>query len=614
MSNFAKKVSVPSAIKDNNRFDLSCKNFTTMDFFKLKPVYNRELVPHSSLKIDMGVFTRLSPLVKPAYAECNIINRAFWVPYRTILEGWNEFITDSLYKDQKVVVPYFSSDDLASAFFDGGSTTAADEDEFNTAFYSTDYLTILNTLDSRADFVVRGIGQDFNFVLTLFGKHCLDILRSLGYSFRNLHTDNDSSVPDSIYADGVNMSAMPLLAYYKLYVDWFRNPNYQFDWSIKFPIVHTRGALSVEALLNLLKDFRFAFYEKDLYTSAWDNPVAPNSFTSSDSVQIVDESLIHRVEAGKSKVTQDSTNGTPIITRGDGSTTVSYLSKYILQSLGLLTDYVKRHQLAGTQAMERFLARYGVVLSDAKLQRSVYCGKSVTPIEIADIMNQTAPLPDSDMPALGEYAGRGIGQGSGSFKVSSDEEFGQFIIVSVIIPKISYVQGRDRQLQHINRLDFWTPEFDGLGSQAIRCDELIGFSTGKNMPSDYNPINPDFDSDDVFGFSSRYYEDKTAQDKVTGDFILSTDDVTDDMNRYHLARLLPTYERPVHDLAFTRANPNQYLRIFADTNPDFDHFINIFFFNVSAQLPMKRMFDDYEFEDEDTGKRVKLPLGGMMKD
>lgn len=598
MVNVLSKISIPVATKEVNHFNLSCRNTTTMDFFKIKPVYTRELMPKSKFKMNLGLFSRLAPMVKPAYVDVNFVSRAFFVPFRTIMEGWNEFITDTQYKQQIPRVPIVYARDLCDAFIVWGYESDADFDSETALTYpgtASSYDIVL------PDAAVAEYTQQY-YKFTRLGRHVYDVICNLGYGFRV------SAV--TIGADDTTFSLLPLLGYYKLFQDWYRNPSYNYAWHVTFPVAYNY-TLGAEDLRNILYDFRYGFYERNYFTAAWDNPVAPNNYSSTNMISIDDQSLPSRAANGKSQVKQDPTDGTPVIKLGSDSldsanNAPKSITKFILQSVNLLTDYCRRHQVAGTQAMERFLARFGVQLTDAKLSRSVYLDKMVANVRIGDLMNTTAPQ-DSNAAALGEYAGHGEGKGGGSFHCETDE-FGQFYVVSVCIPQVQYVQGVDRSLQHISRTSFFTPEFDSLGMQAIRCDEVVGRDLGAKTVSGV------FASSDVFGFSNRYGEYKVAVDRCTGDFGFDLDNPTNDMNVYHLARLFDPMEKPQHDLSFTRAEPQQYNRIFADTSTVRDHFINIFYFDIDVQQPCCRLFDDYEFEDEDSGHRISLPLNGVQKD
>lgn len=99
MADFLSKIRIPRATEHFTKLNLSCAHVTTQDPFKIKPIYSRFLVPGQSINVDLSHTVRLAPLKKPFYGPMQIINRAFFVPCRTIQQGWNEFITDTIYSN-----------------------------------------------------------------------------------------------------------------------------------------------------------------------------------------------------------------------------------------------------------------------------------------------------------------------------------------------------------------------------------------------------------------------------------------------------------------------------------------------------------------------------------
>ena len=122
-TNTMAKLPLPNLKK--HKFHLPSVNCTTQDFFNLKPVYCREVVPGEDVKINMSAFSRLSPMVKPAYARCNMVNRAFFVPYRVIFPDWNDFITESQNSEGFVPdsVPYVDDKTLRYFFYRLGDSS-----------------------------------------------------------------------------------------------------------------------------------------------------------------------------------------------------------------------------------------------------------------------------------------------------------------------------------------------------------------------------------------------------------------------------------------------------------------------------------------------------------
>ena len=103
------KASVNIASVKPNKFDLSCKHITTTDFGLLRPIYSRMMVPADRFEVAVNSFHRLDPMVAPNNSDMNVHTRAFFVPYRTFIPNFNEFIANtpgisagSLYASLKV--------------------------------------------------------------------------------------------------------------------------------------------------------------------------------------------------------------------------------------------------------------------------------------------------------------------------------------------------------------------------------------------------------------------------------------------------------------------------------------------------------------------------------
>ena len=297
------------------------------------------------------------------------------------------------------------------------------------------------------------------------------------------------------------------------------------------------------------------------------------------------------------------------------------ITQFGLDALKALTDYVKRHQLVGARALDRLYARFGKSLDSAKLDRSSYIGAQNIPLQFGDVMSHAATQDDF----LGSYAGKGIAYGAdGNFEFSTDE-YGYFVIISSIVPQIGYYQGVDRTNLHLGRTDFWTPEFDQIGNQAIAKMELI------SPMNPYAEINEDTQSGDpgnfatldtvegIFGYTPRYSEYKIGRDKLTGDFrYASKNGVGDTSSAWHLFRNVGAYadQGPAylkHNRYFVTGDDwAQYNRVFNYTNSGVDKFYMIHTFNVTSNSPMHSLYDTYKFENEDEGaKKVVADVNGV---
>ena len=83
MANFFNFANITTGLQTKvNKFDESCQNLTTQDFYKLKPVYIKEMIPGESVKLNVNTWSRLSPLINPMLGSAQIVTRAFFVPMR----------------------------------------------------------------------------------------------------------------------------------------------------------------------------------------------------------------------------------------------------------------------------------------------------------------------------------------------------------------------------------------------------------------------------------------------------------------------------------------------------------------------------------------------------
>ena len=88
---------VPTAIKERSNINLSFPHVSTADFMQFNCACKRVLSPTQTYNVSHNEFTRLQPLDVPTFGDAKIINRAFFVPFRTVMPSWNDFITDSVH-------------------------------------------------------------------------------------------------------------------------------------------------------------------------------------------------------------------------------------------------------------------------------------------------------------------------------------------------------------------------------------------------------------------------------------------------------------------------------------------------------------------------------------
>lgn len=661
MASYLNKTQVNTAITDSTKLDLGHTSITTQDFMQLNVANIMELVPGSKIDVNMESFARLNPLVVPTFGRASMRNRAFFVPFRTIFRAWNDFITESVhvasdgyssgnYNGTLVnYVPMVSMESLCDTFLNSVGQDSSD----GTGFL---YQVSANQNLTNVDVSYTSGGNTTYFCYTVKGRQAVKLLEQLGYKL-------DWQAPKDTY-----LSALPLLALAKIFVDWYFPQQYsnrlEYDILLALcnkdvnagPVVLTW--LEVNTILSLCM---YVQYDSDLFVSAWDQPNSPNAGNYYGNYKLVNLDTIKQIRGSittPGTLTYVSENGMvsnnsgapatsseggqfganrvgyadapfiqPLIgvtTSNGGATPNSMMptpiSEYLLHSLHALTDYMKRHQLAGSRAFDRYLARFGKALPAEKMNRSLYLGASMQDIQIGDVMSTADTLPSGDISspsgaALGSFAGKGLSYGQGHFSFYTDE-FGYFIILSSIVPATGYFQGIDPLVFRKNRLQFWTPEFESLGVEPLTAASLY-------IPQLTGQMNSGDAYSQVFGFVPRYasYKAPTCMDRLTGNFripSLNNGAFINSGNAWHLMRTFKPgdfsadYANVVHSPSFINggADFSQYKRLFYEDDADSpDNFTVIHNFEIAEYAPMKPLYDTYEFEDK--GKKVTLETNGV---
>ena len=573
MSNLS-KVDIPVATSHRSKLDLSFSNTTTMSFMQLQPVAYFHLIKGSKISLNALANLRPAPMQVPTYGKMRCNLRGFWVPYRLVFPQWFSFYNDTIgsnFDGNAIVVdvPVFGVDCLTSLFFKPTNS-------------ATPILSQTVTASDPWDF---HYGSNY-YALTALGRRYYKILYSLGYDI--------SPNPDEPY-----FNCLALLSLAKVYVDWYANSQF----------LNTADCLFIEQLLSyndpngqlVLNDYDvyriLSFISEALYDSngyfeqAWSNPVAPanqqfSSFSFTDPSRVTPNAVVRTASSGSPYM---STSGVSNIG-----------TQYVHDALRRLTDFQKRHALAGARSIDRVLAQYGMQTDYLRSMRSVYVGSKSIDINTGAVMSTGAGTNSSGASSsVGDFAGAGFGSDSHNWDFTCDEE-GIFLVLATIQPSAGYYQGYDRQNRHLSKQDFFVPEFDGLGVQAIEKGEV------------YNSRDFDFCSDDItnysdaFGFSGRYGEYKRSFNRVSGDFVMPSVMVGGDswhLNRSFSDSSFGNLSGVVMSSAFVRGfDSSQYHRIFQYVNSDVDPFYCFFNFDAAVYAPCRSLFETYDFGDSSTQK------------
>lgn len=599
MANFSDVLKIKSGLRKREKFPMGHQHVTTTDPMLFGVCMVKYMSPQSKIDINVGAFARLARMPQPTYGRARLNMRAFFVPERVICDYFNSFINDTIYNSATsntfvpTMMPRLSSLDIAKVILTDASivTSGDDYDIYSNALTGVPYV---------------------KYKLPYHNRQYLRLLNQLGYRPKfAFPVDASGNLIDSY------KSAVPLLSLAKIYRDWYFPNQYvdQSNWSNDVELLLQACSsqdgyiIPYYILRPLMAGLQYVCYDADFFTSMFDNPVGPNP-NSYSSVNIVDSTLGSSLTS-KSKVTE-SAQGTPFVMRADSvSNTVTSFTQFINDALHRLTDYMKRNQLAGARALDRYLARYGVKLDAEKLKRSVYLGSSSIPLLVGDNYS----MADTSGAGLGDYSGRGKMQGDPCHFEFETDEHGFFMICYSIVPEASCYQGDNPHVDMITKLQHYTPEFDALGNKLAPRSWVYSPLRPRNASGEsYFDSFKDID-EKGFGFTPQYSEHKVSFDQVTGDYNLkSLSNAGFTSKGWHLMRDLELLGDDsnsfVHSLQFIRGlDVDQYLRIFSNTQAVCDHFDIHFLFDGNYYAPYKKLYDTYDFAEE--GKEVIAHAQGV---
>lgn len=429
-------------IQKRNAFDLSFINSLTGKVGTLVPCLCKKVIPGDIVSDKVAFQVELPPLASSFRGKIDFRMEAFFVPNRIIYGGWQDYM-----------------------MYNGGLS-----DQYRPEGVDTCYLP----------FIKQFKGDTAGTLLDYLGFSGFDSTQAV--AFRPI-------------------SVLPLLAYHKIYDDWYRDGSVQkpvfrprsvtdsqlFGYHIPYLRITQNNALNDSAawpsgsdLLKLydgvsLTSLRQRNYAKDLFTS---------SFTS--------------VNGG--------TNPVQVETAGDSFTIAQFRAANSLQR------FAERNQLARGDYKRSIFVNYGVTPSDAVCNRSVYLGSCKAPIVVKDIFSttETSDL-DSKFPNfVGGKAGNASATLDGTlFKNFKVCEHGYIIVICSLVPQAAYAKRNDTELCRVGKFSdsFVVPALAQVGNQVIPQSAINGFHT--NDPLKF---------DDVFGYTERYAEYKTSVNEIHGLF------------------------------------------------------------------------------------------------
>lgn len=592
---------VPLSASKANKFDLSSRHIGTTNFGELKPIYCESVIPSDRFSLDVQSFTRLDPMPAPSMAEMFVHTRCFFVPFNTIFHGFSEFINNTRNVNsaallQNFKVPFMLETVVSGAFKDGAlSTTVTKDDAYD--------IRIVNSYASS------GAPQFTYHKLTVQGRRIYNILTSLGYNF----TFDDDKNSNAKY------SLLPLICFCKVYLDWYVPSKYwtsdpailwlrqliniDFDNLSAVPALFlNNGSIKQDTLIKLFQIDFSVFFTQDYFSNCLMHPFGNDDIMSS--FPDVEPNINDQVSSVSSNVDNGS-----FVTQAS----MNVLTAFDLKTVGQLQKILNKGMVIDQKVQDYLRVTFGIEPSTDALRISKYVGHFADTIKVGDVMSNADTMNASGTSGavLGQFAGRGLGYQQGHFTFSAGANYGLVLVLQDIVPTPFYYQGLPNYVTSIDRLDFFTPEFDAICSAPVPIQRLFNDQPLSNY-------------DTVFGYLPQYSEFKVGHDVLSGNFRLNS--VNADLSPWYQARKLPFVDTPTGQIpsnvtigpSFAKAlwsnRLNDFNSIFYSDGSVADPFYQIHDIKVTcyrkAKSLIEQMFDDDDYKDGSTN----VELGGTIGD
>lgn len=569
---------VKSGVKNHNDFNLSCSHLTTMNFGEIVPLYAEELVPGDKFHINANFFSRMAPLVKPTYGKFQFKTVSAFVPYHQLAydaEAW--FAGKTTWQGVTPVFRYFTVGDLCA--------------------FIRDYCSIDNSADPTIDATNcdwgyrQANGNTVYCKFTTVGKYYIKILNSLGYAV----PQNPYYLSSSTWYNVTRLyrlSAYPLLAFAKLYNDYMSQSQRfntsalsQFLLNVKNNVAQgslyaATGQIQSMGILQILSNIKLN-YENDYFTSAWQS--ANNPLATGESVSSANVPTPYEAGTNVGSVLNDTILTIPDTT---GATSYTYIGQRALDFLKSFDDWVRRNNYSGSREVQQIYSRFGIKPDDYRAHYAHVISTDSVPIQVGDVTsNASTDITTSGGATsnikLGDYAGKGIMNSNEGISYDSSD-YGILLVLGyfTVAPMNSY--GFDRKVLRNSPLDYYNPEFDGIGADAIPIMELFENPLGTAEADTTQDLG-------VFGFTERYNSYRFGRDKITGEFRDYRN--ANPMNVWHSGRLLNAARKAglVAQSSTMNTFPqsaSEFNRIFSVTDGSVDTFYLTAQFDVKAIRPM----------------------------
>lgn len=461
---------LPHVDLSRSRFDRSSSIKTSFNVGDIVPFYVDEVLPGDTFNVKTSKVVRMQPMVTPIMDNIYLDTYYFFVPSRLCWDHWKEF--------------------------NGENTQSA---------------WLPNVEYEIPQLVAPSGGWQIGTIADYFG------------------------IPTGV--DGLSVNALPFRAYGLICNEWFRDQNLSDPINVPLDdatVVGVNTGTFVTDVAKGGKPYKAAKYH-DYFTSALPAPqkgpdvtipvaeaglyqVVPLSQTVDRSVATSGlKWMLRSTGASSSEGAVRASGDITSIQGSSGSITSSDIIPSNLWAVGSgeaqaatinqlrlafqIQKLYERDARGGSRYIEILKSHFGVNSPDARLQRPEYLGGNRVPVNVNQIVQQSATTAGST--PQGNPVGLSVTTDVNGDFIKSFVEHGYVIGLMVARYDHTYQQGLERMWSRKDRFDYYWPVFANIGEQAILNKEIYAQGT---------PVD-----DEVFGYQEAWADYRYKPNRVTGE-------------------------------------------------------------------------------------------------
>ena len=484
-------------------FDLSSKKLFTAKIGEILPCYWQIAIPGSKYRISSDWFTRTVPVNTAAYTRIKEYYDFYAVPLRLISRVLPQAFTQM-------------TDYMTAA----ASNTANAEMLTSVPNTTLSLLSLsLQTINGKDIFDDAGLPY-------VYGAS--KVLDMLGYgsflassntakavitkAYLGKDKVNDANNP-LVYSVSQTVNLLPLLAYQKIYYDFFSESQWEKHLAYSYNVDYWDGKSQLLLAPEMLQ-LRYANYPKDYFMGMLPNSqygsvaILPSTFLSSAPSNRV-MAVVSSAQSESNSSVLNPANSNNLITYASNNTSSSRFVN-INSDLSALsiraTEYLQRWkevvQFSSKDYSDQMAAQFGIKAPEYMGNHAHYIGGWSNVININEVLNTNLEAEGSQA----VVAGKGVGSQSGhTLTYDCGAEHQVIMCVYHAVPLVDWnLTGQNPQLTVTAITDFPQPAFDQLGMQAVPALNLQN--------------NPSRTVSGAIGYNLRYWQWKSNIDTVHAAF------------------------------------------------------------------------------------------------